>query len=140
MSCGPSDLFSLATRLVENDQACEAQLRCSISRAYYAALHSVNTLFPKQSTDVRMDGESSHAEIIGRVKRYSAGANPGRTSAAFIAKQLPRLRRERNMADYHLESELSCDEALGVIERVKAVLNHCNDVVRLVEASKKNRD
>ena len=130
----------MASRLAEDDQACEAQLRCSVSRAYYAALHSVNCLFPKKVTDVRLDGESSHAEIIGRVTRYGAGLNPGRTSAAFIAKQLPRLRRERNRADYELGHEFSRKEVSEVLTRVKAVLDSCGDVVRLVDASKNSSD
>lgn len=138
MGCVPTDLFELASRLAQED-ACEAQRRCSVSRAYYAALHSVDSLFPKQATDVRIDGESSHAEIIGRVMRYGAGLNPGRTNAAFIAKQLPRLRRERNAADYHLDKALGHAEVADVIARVRAVLNSCGEVARLRDAAERDR-
>lgn len=130
MSCGPHDLFSLATSLAADESASEAQLRCAVSRGYYSVLHSADMLFPKTEKDVRIDGESSHAEIIGRVVRYSNGINPGRASASFIAKLLPRLRRSRNQADYHLNGSITRPEVAETLERVRAVLEKCDDVAR----------
>ncbi len=115
MPVQPDDFLRIARKHLAVQPVDEIEGRCAASRAYYAALHSVDSLFPKKATDVRIDGESSHAEIIGRVMRYGAGLNPGRTNAAFIAKQLPRLRRERNAADYHLDKALGHAEVADVI-------------------------
>ena len=138
MSCEPYHLLELAERLGEDSEASEVQLRCAVSRAYYAALHSVFCVFPKLEDDVRIDGESSHAEIIGRVKKYGNSLQPGRTAAASVAKKLPRLRRERNTADYDLEEEIAREAVLEIIERVTGGLHGCEEVIRLREAAERN--
>ena len=130
MPVSPPDLFKLAQRL--NSDGCdEVTRRCAVSRAYYAALHRANLVFEKVKPTA--DGESSHAEIIGRVKTYSAQPLPGRMYASEIAKALPRLRRLRNAADYDLDSPFEAGTTMDVLQRVSHVLEKCDDVARMRE-------
>jgi uncharacterized protein (UPF0332 family) len=128
MSCTPRDLFTLAERLASLEACDEVQYRCVISRAYYAALHTTAQVFPRAHTDLRADGESSHAEIIRHAQVYGVGANPGRESATKIAKALHKLRRFRNTADYELGISITQQETLDTLERVKHILDLCQHV------------
>jgi hypothetical protein len=92
-------------------------------------LHAADAIFEKVKPAA--DGESSHAEIIGRVKTYSAQNLPGRMYAAEIAKALPRLRRLRNKADYRLEESFDPSVCRDVLKRVTEVMDRCDDVVRM---------
>jgi uncharacterized protein (UPF0332 family) len=130
MPVSPPDLFELAQRLNSTD-CDEVARRCAVSRAYYAALHQANLLFEKVKPAA--DGESSHAEIIGRVKSYSAQQLPGRMYASEIAKALPRLRRIRNSADYDLSQSFLQEQCDDVLKRVAHVLGKCDDVARMRE-------
>lgn len=124
----PLDLFGFANKLNEPPTD-EVTRRCVVSRAYYSALHTVNSVFEKVKPAA--DGESSHAEIIGRVKTYSNQQLPGRMYASEIAKAMPKLRRLRNRADYELDDSFEqpiCDEYLA---RVSEVLARCDDVLRM---------
>jgi uncharacterized protein (UPF0332 family) len=135
MSCTPHDLYALAHKLTHAEDPCETELRCAISRAYYSALHSVTETFPKREDQFRANGESSHAEIIGRVTAFGNGIGPGRSDAALIAKLMPRLRRRRNDADYRLNEEVKKDEVCKILDRAKEVIDRCANVVRLQESS-----
>lgn len=103
-------------------------MRSAISRAYYAALHSVAITFPKRDGQYRKDGESSHAEIIGRSEVFAANPGQGRSDALFISKLMPRLRRTRNEADYRLDMEVGRKEVSETIEATRAVMQRCQRV------------
>ena len=125
MSSTPADFYAIAKRIATDESASEIHHRCAISRAYYSALHATDAAFPKTEQDHRRDGESSHAEIIGRAERYGRGLNPGRTEAALIARHLQKLRRFRNKADYELESDIFPEDSSSVLAIVKDVLDSC---------------
>ena len=120
------EIMQLAERLHAMEQT-EVISRTAVSRAYYAALHATKGTFPPRQ---RVDGESSHAEIIGRAKAYGNSLEPGRSEANQIALWMPRLRSVRNLADYDLEKELSFKDTAGHLERARLILGMCDDIVR----------
>jgi uncharacterized protein (UPF0332 family) len=120
------EIMELAERLHAMEQS-EVVSRSAVSRAYYAALHATKGTFPARQ---RVDGESSHAEIIGRAKAYGNSIEPGRSEANRIAMWMPRLRSGRNLADYDLEMDLSPKDAAGHLERARLILGMCDDIVR----------
>lgn len=130
MSCSPVDFLSLAESISERDQCSEIEYRCAISRAYYAALHSVDFFFQKSDTSMRVDGESSHAEIIRRAREYGNSLEPGRTNAAVVAKLMWKLKADRNQADYYLGDSISESQMYDVIRRVRRVIDECKDIAR----------
>lgn len=128
MPTSTRELLALAKRL-QQQKGDEATRRCAVSRAYYAALHETDCVFEKRDADFRLDGESSHAEIISRATIYGNGVNPGRDGARNIAQILSKLRRARNKADYKLEQGVDAAECSDVITRAEQVLAHCQEVL-----------
>jgi hypothetical protein len=130
MPCSPRDLLDLAIAQCAAASK-EAEHRCVMSRAYYAALHEVANVFDARKTLSTVAGESTHQQIIGCAKAYSNNNNPGRMYAAEIAKLMPRLRRARNVADYDLNDEIQPSASRDMLDRVSKILSLCNDVQRL---------
>lgn len=126
MSTTPYEILDLAERLSKWEDA-EVVRRSVVSRAYYAALHATESTFDARQ---RVDGESSHTEIIGRAKAYGNSLRPGRTEANQIALWMPQLRALRNRADYRLEQEVSSKEVAGLLARVRLILGKCDDIAR----------
>lgn len=128
MPCSPHDILALATRIQHSD-GCEAASRTVVSRAYYAALHEVEKTFEKRGEQYRVDGESSHVEIITRALVYGKSVAPGRETAAVIAKEMTRLRRERNTADYKIAEAVLPQNAAEILRRAERVLDMCGQIV-----------
>lgn len=127
MSVSPRDVLNLALTLqgaAEN----EATSRCVVSRAYYAALHCVEQTFEKRDGQFKVDGESSHQEIITRALVYGRTLSPGRTSASEIAKMMPRLRRTRNQADYDIAGPHDSGVGQDTVIRAARIFELCEDV------------
>lgn len=126
MAIEPTDILRLSKQLHSlNQDAEESWKRCIVSRAYYAALHAVERTFDQGA---RIAGESSHAEVIGRAVAYGNQVVPGRGYARTIAQMLPKLRRLRNRADYHLNDSIDESEYSDVIVRAEKVLSLCENV------------
>jgi hypothetical protein len=136
MSASPHDLLQLSTRLLTAD-CDEVTRRCVVSRAYYAALHAVQCTFEERLQESSGDHESTHARVIGRAVAYANQQRPGRMYAAEIAKIMPRLRRTRNIADYHLDVSFESPLCSDVTAKAQRVLALCGDVERLRAGSTK---
>jgi len=128
MPCSSLDIFALAKHLHETGIG-EANSRSVVSRAYYAALHEVAATFEERAVEFKVDGESSHREIIARASVYGSSLQPGRTSAASIAKTMTRLRRTRNEADYRLGNEFAHDLDKDCLARAQSIFTLCADVM-----------
>lgn len=120
MSIQPSQLLELAGRLIEapcESERQEVDLRCSTSRAYYAALHAADDSLPSDLalTIAERRGKSSHQAVIDRVTLWSKGCRAGRTEAIFIARNLARLRDYRKKADYGTDHNFSFEEASSAL-------------------------
>lgn len=132
MSCHHSDILRLAASLRDMKPEEEVITRSAISRAYYSALHCVDVTFPHETGVYRASGVSSHEDVILRALTYSRDiGNPGNRYAAMVAKEMPKLRRFRNFADYELEETIESAEAGNIVRRVEKVIECCADVQRL---------
>jgi len=121
MSITPNQILALAKELcdvVEGDQAKEVALRCSTSRAYYAALHAADDSLPADLALTRADrkGKSSHQAVIDKVVAWSKAVRPGRTEAIFVARNLSRLRDLRKAADYSTGDDFTAEEAATALK------------------------
>ena len=132
MPCKPRELLALAKSL-QASKGSEAVERCAVSRAYYAALHEVDATFI-QRAEFRVDGESSHREIISRATVYGNSLSPGRTEAGQVAQMMTRLRRARNKADYELDKAFPAKDAAEILTRAELVLNLCDTVSTKINA------
>lgn len=134
MACNAIDFLNLAEKLAGATQKSDVMNRCVVSRAYYSALHVVQETFPSTAGEVREDGNSTHEQANKRVQVYAAALNPinpGRSYAAEIAKSLPKLRRLRNKADYHLNLDIDETFAFDCLNRAKYIADKCDDVLRM---------
>lgn len=116
MSSTPTEVLDLATRLLDDSNGIipdEVTLRCSTSRAYYAALHAVDDALPESlspSTSERK-GKSSHQAIIDAAVRWAKRPGDGRIEAISLARNLPKLRNARKNADYKMVVDYTLQEA-----------------------------
>ena len=135
MPARPADLLQLSKDLAALGGS-EVWQRCVVSRAYDACLHATDETFPDAGGPKRIDGESSHAHIIGKAVAYGRGLKPGRSSANSIAQMMPKLRRFRNAADYDIDEVLAPREFSDVVARAERLLALCADVERLREKAR----
>lgn len=133
MSCEAADIFGVAQVLSTIEPSTEAIQRSVISRAYYAALHAVDARLPAGD---RLCSETSHTEIIGRLKRVSNATPPvpGRQKAKQIEKLIATLRRDRTKADYKLGENFkpNIDETLDSAE---CIMRLCTEITAVPAAA-----
>lgn len=127
------EFLRVAKRLLEGSPG-EIDRRCSISRAYYAALHTLDLTLPAGAAGTgpgRADGESTHMVIIDRARQLGVSRLPGNSAAVQLARLMTKLRRSRNEADYDLKLTIGSRETEDFMARVDKALSLCDDVTRL---------
>lgn len=125
MSIVPTDILAVSKALASS--GLEPDLRSSISRAYYAAFHSVLRALPDEfEPDTR--SASSHEAVVSSAKAYSRTFRPGRTAAAGIADALPRLKKRRKTADYELDEDVNNPDAQSAIALAEKIITLANDL------------
>lgn len=134
MTTNTHDLITLAKSL-RRDSVDEATLRCAVSRSYYAALHKADEVFPLRDPNARRVGEGTHEQIIARAQAHGNSVNPGRTSAQNVAKLLPKMKRLRVKADYHLDEDVNVQECDEAIQRAEYVINECDQIDKKLVAA-----
>lgn len=129
MAITPAQILALAEQLAAEAeaQACEAHARSAVSRAYYAAFLAVaDDISPYlESQTVRLEGEGTHSQLIGRITAYASTAKavrPGFQEAAYISKALAKMKIKRVDADYRLDIDLDAEEPHKAIDRATRVL------------------
>jgi uncharacterized protein (UPF0332 family) len=101
----PREFLDLAAWLVQKDAASQAELRTSLSRAYYAVhLHAREKLTAARKIYPTRTG-ADHQLVIEALRR--AGGPCG--------DQVDRLRVQRARADYNLSSTISAGQAKQMI-------------------------
>lgn len=104
--------LEVARRLVDGDQQLgEACRRSAISRAYYGVFGKGREVLQQQG--LLFEREAIHAQVIRTLRREPPTSELGR--------DLDRLRRERNEADYNAEAKFPyarADQALNVAQRI----------------------
>jgi uncharacterized protein (UPF0332 family) len=116
MSTSVTEIIGFAQELLEvppESPVSEVILRCSTSRAYYAAMHAASQALPQElqlSFDEKR-GKSSHQIVIDAVVLWGKSIRPGREAARIVARNLPRLKDARKHADYRLDEDFSPEHA-----------------------------
>lgn len=102
----PQDFLQTAKTL--SSSQFEADMRSSISRAYYAALHTAYYALPDdRKPDLKAHDYSSHAKVIGAYDGWSRGIVPKRTDKRIIKEILIDMKGKRTRADYELDAEVN---------------------------------
>jgi len=110
----PRDFRTLAFTLVGNND--EADLRSSISRAYYAAFHVASDFFTALGFRVP-NAEQAHAYLWLRL------SNCGDPHVVRGGRRLNRLRQQRNLADYDLRQPVSSTSALYEVQEGDEIID-----------------
>lgn len=126
MSILPSEFLRVAHQMAA--MGTEADHRTAISRAYYAAYHSIIDTLPAEFAPNVSSG-SSHEAVIQSIAKYSRSMRPGRTNAALIADSLPRLKRKRKLADYGLGEEVSDQTAKKAVADAEKIIANCEIIL-----------
>lgn len=104
--------LEVTRRLVDGDQQLgEACRRSAIGRAYYGVFGKVRQALQQQG--LLFQRESIHVQVINTLRREPHTSKLGR--------DLDRLRRERNEADYNAEARFPyarVDQALNLAQRI----------------------
>ena len=127
MSVVPADFLSAARSF--DLHAGEIHRRNAISRAYYCALHAVNSTLPRRKAQF---SGSTHEALIADVLAYSKGINPGRSAARMIAGHLPVLKQARKRADYQLDVEVNEVAVNDCFLRTARILDGCEELARIL--------
>lgn len=128
MSVSTRDIIDLAQSMLEpsaEQPITEATLRCSTSRAYYAALHSASQSLPpeRQLTGEEKRGKSSHQAVIDAFISWAKSLEPGRQEAIVVARNLPKLKDARKSADYRLKSDFTLTAAQQALKIALATID-----------------
>lgn len=114
MSCKPEDFLVVAENLLaEEAPRSEAMFRSAASRAYYAALHAADMALPVdlEPSSAERKGKGSHQAVIDAMTKWGKAIRPGRSEAIAVARNLPRLKTVRKLADYGLADSFTLEEA-----------------------------
>jgi uncharacterized protein (UPF0332 family) len=128
MSVTPQEILNTATLLASESSSgeapCEANVRSSISRAYYAALHAADQALPSDlsPTDAERKSQSSHQAVIDATSRWARALRPGRMEAVNVARNLSKLRAARKRADYALHIDMELNDASSALRTATSTL------------------
>ena len=97
----------------------EAEWRCAVSRAYYAAFHESRALLNELGFVVPR-ADLAHAFLWRRLE------NSGVPTLAKVGANLSFLRRERNRADYDIDLNVTQPTALKSVAVAADMISHLN--------------
>jgi len=109
----PEDFLNLAESWIQSGS--EAEWRSAVSRAYYAAFHKARRLF----TDLGFQpprGDQAHAYLWLRL------LNCGDPQIQVAGSDLNTLRRDRNLADYGIDQNLSQTDGLTQVQSARQII------------------
>jgi hypothetical protein len=111
----PVDFIDTARHLI-SEASTEADLRSSVSRAYYGALHCCLDALPQEFVPASRAKykAGSHLAVVTAVRTWGRSMRGGRENARKVAHSLDRLRRRRMAADYHLAQPFVVDAKANV--------------------------
>jgi uncharacterized protein (UPF0332 family) len=127
------DLIQLASRLAANPGLgdAEARYRSAASRAYYGAFHLARAFLADLGARL-LKNATGHAEL------YRVLLSSGQSDAQNAARLLSDLRRNRNAADYDLDSarfrkQSVAFEIVESADQVRELLDRCRQEPALSE-------
>lgn len=126
------DIAKLARELA-TPMANEARIRCSVSRAYYAAFHycdlAANTWCKPLSKDDEKDRQT-HQQLYHRLENFSIDKTTEKDLQA-MSQEAKNLRSLRVQADYYLNEKLdqkTIARSLNYMSQVKLYLDSIKKV------------
>lgn len=126
-----------AKELEPHDENVEALLRTTVSRAYYAAYHSLLDFLAPQW--VPRDGHGEHSEAIRALEGMYAHHHSTPKWVNGVVRNLKRLKHDRVFADYDRAPERRMyDEYLERIRSTSAVETVMNDAVSVRDTLSRN--
>jgi len=115
-----TEYLTLARELVGDSAVAatpEARRRAAISRAYYAAYGAARQLLVTRGEYANPDRSGSHEAVIRLFREHPAR---GRQD---LGRDLDRLRRAREIADYQADTEVGDDLATAALARAARIVN-----------------
>jgi uncharacterized protein (UPF0332 family) len=109
----PEDFLVLAEAWVTTGS--EAEWRCAVSRAYYAAFHAARQLLRDLGFRVPRAGQA-HAYTFMRL------SNCGALVLQQAGADLDALHGERNRADYDIHQTLRHTDAIHLVQRARQIV------------------
>jgi len=125
MSIAPRDILQLAVTKSGNCST-EAEIRCVVGRAYYAAYHHANAFhLSLPSFGIIPDYPCGmHETLIQQLlKPTIKRAEPAFNNSLSIGYILKGLKHLRNKADYHLDQSVIPNDAQSAIHEAEKILN-----------------
>lgn len=130
-SSHPHDWLRFAEQLLDAPHE-DAGWRTAASRAYYAALHTVDATFPDVPAPAGVRAEGSHERIIRKALAHGRSGGPGKDEAIAVAHTLGRMKSDRTRADYNLRVVLTKEDANHMIRRANMIFQSCSGVKKLL--------
>lgn len=114
----------LAKVVLDDGSCCEASMRSSTSRAYYAALHAAMLSLPQEFalTLNEIKSANSHEAVSNKLIIWGKSFTAGRTEAQIIARELPTLKKLRKKADYRIDADFTEVEAINALSRARKLI------------------
>ncbi|MBU8978256.1 hypothetical protein JI752_019085 [Lysobacter sp. MMG2] len=108
----------------------EVQLRASVSRAYYAAFHSVLPLvqqFPRSKTCPKEVGHVTHKELTSRLNEWQTDSVHPKlarmtTTRNTLLNAIELARAARVKADYMLGTDVDLAQAIAQVNRARRII------------------
>lgn len=113
-----TDFLTLAETWIQEDS--EAEWRCAVSRAYYAAFHTTRAFLRDLGFSVPR-ADRAHAYLWLRL------SNSGHPLVQLAGSDLSVLRRDRNRADYDIEAPLIHAAAFIQVETASKIIQILTD-------------
>lgn len=111
-----NDFLALAERLIEDAPSGDsAEIRSSISRAYYYVFHYGRERFSSHPRASFVHGAEDHRELVEFLERI------GETR---LSGQIRKFRQKRNEADYDFQKDLKKVTVKGGSKRQGVILKH----------------
>lgn len=125
MSTSPKEIFETAKKIRTLGKLAESDVRATISRAYYAALHMVDDCIPGKTPK---NSKNSHELIIGKIEVYGKSTNPGRTEAKEVTRDMYLFKKKRKVADYEISEEVAEIEADNALTLCASIIYRCDTI------------
>lgn len=106
------DFLNTATRLITTESPTEADIRSTVSRAYYALYHHV-LLWWKSHAQFPDYRDRGHAKI------QRAVFNAGMPDARDFSRDMEALNGNRRDADYELDLNFDLENGRAILERAR---------------------
>lgn len=124
MSVSPNELLSLADAVL-NGATTEAEWRNAVGRAYYAVYHAAKAFHESLPAPGKIPSSPTgvHEELAFRLSWPKIPESDARfTKSRDLGRKLRWLSMKRVLADYHLSSSFTRDDAIEVLERAREAI------------------